>query len=274
MIPYIDAIINGTELIYVNFNLGNMYSNISCLLQSLFVYCRQFGRLPEKINTEQMFANYNFTGQDIYDHFYKITNDVINQSFIDSTPPFDSGTQFISYKDLEYEKYTPFIKKYFYPSEIILQKINFFQNEFQLNPENICVLFYRGNDKSRETAIPSYEEVIDKAKQIQEQNPNVVFLIQSDETDFINRMSNEFPNSFHFGQYISHMNNKQSNCAVTQTLSRQEKYEFVKNYVAITMIMAKCKHIICTSGNCTLWILLYREGFHNVHQYLNGLWIE
>jgi roadblock/LC7 domain-containing protein len=55
-------------------------------------------------------------------------------------------------------------------------------------------------------------------------------------------------------------------------LSVERKNEFSKFYLAITIIMSKCKYIICTSGNCSLWIMFYRENANNVFQNLNDDW--
>ena len=49
-------------------------------------------------------------------------------------------------------------------------------------------------------------------------------------------------------------------------------YEFSKKYLAITIIMSKCKYIICGSGNCSIWIMLYRNNNINVVQNLNNEW--
>jgi hypothetical protein len=48
--------------------------------------------------------------------------------------------------------------------------------------------------------------------------------------------------------------------------------EFSQYYLSITIIMSKCKYIICGSGNCSIWIMLYRENNKNVYQNNNGKW--
>jgi hypothetical protein len=49
---------------------------------------------------------------------------------------------------------------------------------------------------------------------------------------------------------------------------------FSKYYLAITIIMSKCKYVICGSGNCSIWIMLYRGNNKNVCQYLDGTWYD
>jgi hypothetical protein len=48
--------------------------------------------------------------------------------------------------------------------------------------------------------------------------------------------------------------------------------QYSKYYLAITIIMSKCKYIICGSGNCSIWIIFYRENANNVYQNLNNNW--
>ncbi len=38
--------------------------------------------------------------------------------------------------------------------------------------------------------------------------------------------------------------------------------------------MSKSKYVICGSGNCSIWIMLYRGNNKNCVQYLNGEWIN
>jgi len=78
----------------------------------------------------------------------------------------------------------------------------------------------------------------------------LVFLIQSDETEFIEFITNMFPNnSFYFKDEIRHM--KKCSSTVDIKMSSQN-YEFSKKYLAITIIMSKCNYIICGSGNCDI----------------------
>ena len=50
-------------------------------------------------------------------------------------------------------------------------------------------------------------------------------------------------------------------------------HTFSRYFLAIIIIMSKCKYIICGSGNCSLWIILYRGNVKNVWQHLKDKWI-
>ena len=46
----------------------------------------------------------------------------------------------------------------------------------------------------------------------------------------------------------------------------------MKNVLAIIYIMSKCKYIICSSGNCSIWMMYFRGNVNNVKQFLNNQW--
>jgi hypothetical protein len=39
--------------------------------------------------------------------------------------------------------------------------------------------------------------------------------------------------------------------------------------IAIVYIMSKCKYVVCTSGNISIWITYFRENSNNIYHYLN-----
>ena len=103
--------------------------------------------------------------------------------------------QFTNYSQLDYNNITPIIKKYFSPSKQISMVIKNIEQKYNLTYDNICVLFYRGNDKITETDICKYDEYLTYTSSIIKNNPTISFLIQSDETEFIDFMSKQFPNN-------------------------------------------------------------------------------
>jgi hypothetical protein len=258
---------------------SGFFSYCSLILHTLVDYFNKEHELPRLLDTSQIF------------HWYKLPHqenlDIMNEYFI----KYDEGPlsnfnikwetyvnyhhihQYENYKNLDFGNLNNFIVKFFSPSDIILRYINTIEEKYIKNKyyyENICVLFYRGNDKSGETKLCSYDQFIEKGREILFQNPNVTFLIQSDETEFIETMQREFPNSFYFKDEIRHMH--KNNSTVDHVFSHLNN-EFSKYYLAITMIMGKCKYIICTSGNCSIWIILFRMHTNNVMQFLHDKWI-
>lgn len=256
--------------IIVKHNAG-FFSCCSVKLDKIIEYINLHSKLPENIDCSNLFIWYKKKGEkrdityDYFEHYGNIEQDI--KPKID----YKQNKQFSNYKYLDYTNITPVIKKYFSPSKNILQIINNMEQKYKLDYNNLCVLFYRGNDKKRETKLCKYDEYLKYANSILKENPDIKFLIQSDETEFITFITSRFPNnSFYFKDEIRHVNKCNS---TVDKIMRNKNNEFSKYYLAITIIMSKCKYIICGSGNCSIWIMLYREHNENVFQYLKGEWV-
>lgn len=255
-------------MIKIMHNAG-FFSCCSVKLTHIVNFINEHKKLPVNVDSSCQFSWYKQDmNKDItYDYFQHYDNIVMEIYF---SINYHWEHQFIKYSDLDYKSLSPLILKYFSPSLEINEIIGKIKEKYNLNYENICVLFYRGNDKNRETKKCSYDEYLKYTNYIITQNPNIIFLIQSDETEFIEFMTDKFPNNtFYFKDEIRHM--KKCDDTVDIRLKSQN-YEFSKKYLAITIIMSKCKYIICGSGNCDIWIMLYRGNNKNVCQNLNGNW--
>jgi carboxypeptidase C (cathepsin A) len=245
------------------------FSCCSVILHNIIEYINLNKKLPLS-NSSNSFGWYKKENRDItYEYFENIN---INQYIQDEIKPIDykESYQFNDYSNLDYNV-TKIVEKYFIPSLQIKEIINTMEAKYIIDYNNICVLFYRGNDKITETKLCEYNDYLIYANQIIYHNPNVVFLIQSDETEFIQFMTIRFPNSFYFKDETRHMN--KCNSTVDHVMHHTNDV-FSKYYLAITIIMSKCKYIVCGSGNCSLWIILYRGNNRNVCQYLNGTWYQ
>ena len=141
---------------------------------------------------------------------------------------YNQSYQWHEYKKLDFKKLSPIVEKYFTPSSEIKQIKSKMENKYSINYNNICVLFYRGNDKGREIILCNYDVLISKAKEILETNPNILFLIQSDETEFIEAVQKEFPNnSFYFKDEIRHMSKSRK---TVDLVFRNENVKFSKYF--------------------------------------------
>jgi len=249
------------------------FSCCSVIMTRIIEFINQNGNLPDRLDTSIMFRWYkDHSNQhrditfDYFTHYDEITEEVI-------TPiDYHWEHQFYDYTTLQYDRICPIVRKYFTPSNEVKNMIQYIEKKYNLDYDNLCVLFYRGNDKNRETKICGYDEYLHYTKRIISKKPDTVFLIQSDETEFINYFAQLYPmNHIVFKDEIRHMTKCNSTVDI---LYREENFLFSKYYLAITVIMSKAKYIVCGSGNCSIWILFYRENAKNVFQNLNGVWIE
>ena len=249
---------------------AGFFSCCSVKLYDIKNYINEFSKIPDYVDSSAQFIWYKKSHDDItYDYFehYDNIKEDINVNYPIN---YHWSYQFINYLNIDYNNIIPVIKKYFSPSKQIKNIIDNLIQKYLINYDNICVLFYRGNDKITETQLCNYNEYLIYANLILKSNPNIVFLIQSDETEFINFISENFPNnSFYFKDEIRHVNKCNSTVDI---LMKDKNYEFSKYYLAITIIMSKCKYIVCGSGNCSMWIMFYRGNNNNVYQNLKEVW--
>jgi hypothetical protein len=253
----------------ISHNSG-FFSCCSVKLHDIVKYINSKSSVPTHVDSSRQFNWYKTQNSDDITYIYFEHYDNIKDIEIKYPISYFHSHQFIDYSNLDYNNIIPLVKKYFSPSKNIITIIEGIEQKYNLAYDNICVLFYRGNDKVKETILCEYDEYLTYANLILEKNPNILFLIQSDETEFIEYMSKKFPNnSFYFKDEIRHMKKCRS---TVDGVMRAQNHEFSQKYLAITIIMSKCKYIICGSGNCSIWIMLYREHNKNVYQNLNNKW--
>jgi len=256
-------------MVKITHNAG-FFSCCSVKLSNIVDFINIYKKLPDRVDSSAQFSWYKkIPNKDITFDYFENYENVPDVNMIYPIH-YHHTYQYVNYANLDYKCITPLIKKYFSPSVEINEIINNIETKYNLDYENICVLFYRGNDKNIETKTCSYDEYLNYINQLLEKNNKLVFLVQSDETEFIEFITNKFPNnSFYFKDEIRHM--KKCNDTVDKKMKSQN-YEFSKKYLAITIIMSKCKYIICGSGNCDIWIMLYRGNNNNLIQNINGTW--
>ena len=260
-------------ILKINHNCG-FYSNCTMILNNIIKHFNEKKLLPISIDTTNSFTWYKsmeniqndlrpifFTENTDIDINY--INDIIISNKQDIASRYSGDEQFIDYESINYSVITPFIHKYFSPSNRITDLVNSIKNKYNIDYHNTCVLFYRGNDKISECMLPDYNKFIDAGKQLLLQHPTIHFLIQSDETEFLNVMKHHFPNSIILYDEIRHMNRIHNS---VDHVYRHTNFTMSQYFLAIQLIMSKCKHIVCTTGNCSFWTALFRENADNIIQ--------
>lgn len=246
---------------------GGLFSCCSVKLTSIIEFYK-INLIEPIINYDNLFSKYAVGN--LNNIFFECSNLQPTLNYNDIFD-FNVNTQFNEYKNIEFNKANKWIQKYFSPSQTIKDRINYF---YQIYPKfksnNICSIFYRGNDKITEIPIPSYNQFIDKAKILKKQESNIIFHIQTDELEFQQEFSAIFPNSF-FCKEIPMIN--RSMTSVSDTIPKIHRLKFAIDFLSIVYILSKSKYLITHSGNCGLWAVLLRGNYENVHQNLLNHWI-
>jgi len=247
------------------------FSCCSVRLMCLVEYVNQWNTIPDSVDSSGSFQWYKpkDDSRDVtFDYFINPEQTPLP---LPSRPiSFHHGHQFRDYRTLDFQGTVPLVNRFFSPSEDIQRRIAFLEEKHNLQDySNVCTLFYRGNDKATETLLPKYLDYLKFADKLRQSNPNIRFLVQSDETEFIELMTRAFPTAFLFKDEIRHIKKQISTVDI---IHADQNSEFSKWYLAITIIMSKTKTIICGDGNCSLWIALYRGHTGGMTVFNRGQW--
>lgn len=244
-------------MIKVRHNCG-FFSCCSVKLHYIIKYFNEEKRLPDYVDSSTQFL--------IYKPLHMLNNDITYDFF---KKPSDESIEYISkidydwdsvlrpYNNLKLDTLTPFIEKYFSPSDEILQISTHLKEKYNLDFENICAVYYRGTDKYREVTIDTIESFITKMKTLKD----VTFLIQSDDQEFIDAIKSTFNNIIIIEEnYISSTKN-----GIHNEFNGDMNYNMIKYFFATLLLIAKCKYLICShSSNCSLWSILYKGNHDNI----------
>lgn len=282
-----------------DYNAG-FFSCCSVILDNIIIFYNINNKLPDSIDTSSMFQIYKINNNILYeekiemkynihyhlfymihrDNYYMNDNDISNLFFKENDIHFiyskeikinnlGDEAQFSNYKLLNFNEINPFIQKYFSPSLIIQKKIEYLKSKYNIsNYLDYCGVFYRGNDKCLETNQPSYNDIITKAKELRTSEPNIKFIIQTDEYEFLQEFILNFPDAIYFKE-IPIIPKIITSVAIQCSNDNINKEENILYYVSTIFIFSKLKNIIMTSGNGELFIALFRNNGDGIIQYLN-----
>jgi hypothetical protein len=245
---------------------SGFFSCCTIRLTKIIEYCNKYGKLPDRVDSDKQFEWYKpDPARSVVDDYFQTLPTSIRVSF-----PifFETFHQFTDFRKLPFASLRPFIERYFSLTEGIKTLVKTIESKYSIDYGNTCVLFYRGNDKATETTLSSYEDYIRRARVLLSTHPAVRFLIQSDETEFIDAIS-VLPNTVVFRDEIRHISKASTSVDLAMPATN---YEFSKLFLAIVYLMSQCKWILMGSGNISLWITLYRGSCENIQQFLEGSW--
>ena len=263
-LDYIKSEHDNIETIKMSHDAG-FFSVCTINLKTIIGYCVNNNKFCNLDTTDQL-SWYKDEPINIYDKFFKITNSefIIEPKLFSSSPDED---QFSNYGLINYDFVTPFIKKYFSIIDEVVEIENILTEKYHINPSETISICYRGNDKIKETNLPSYEEIEKKLNELLYSNPNKKVIIQSDEVEFCEYMKSKNENFIVFDE-IEKIN-KTPYTAIQYTIPIGVKVKNAQTFLAIMSIISKSEYIILNSGNVGMWICLFRGNFDRVHQYLS-----
>jgi len=259
-------------MLKVNHNAG-FFSCCNIRLHEIINYFNNNKKLPQIVDSSSQFVLYkprDMIMNDITYHFFT-NNNTMNIEFENSVSITNEKIedQFSNYKKLNIEDTKPFIQKYFTPCQEIIDIQNKLLVKYNINPNKCISIYYRGTDKYLETVLgdfSKYDEMIYKIKDNNNTANNYTLLIQSDSSHFLNYMKEKHDNVIIIEENKSSNSNR--GIHLHNTNIGNENYNDIKKLFASFLIISSCKHFICCSSNCSLWMVYYRGNIDNIHQYL------
>jgi hypothetical protein len=248
-------------------------------LCNLIDFVNQHKTLPLRTDDSELFYLYKpeqYRHQDITDHFFiKRSGNSIDYSGTYTDPYSLLEDQFRPYSSVSYTILKPFIDHYFTCSQTIQDLQATLIKNYVIDVSNTCAIYYRGTDKQQETPLGSFESYAQKMSEMIQLQSDIQFIIQTDTYPFIEYML-AYANRLQIQNNIIIIEENlmtDSTYGLHYIRQGNNAYNDIKYLLATMNIMAQCKHIICSSGNVSLWILLLRGNAQNVHQSLKMEWV-
>ncbi len=172
------------------------------------------------------------------------------------------------YHNLDFEALTPYIQRYFTPSQEIQDIAH--SMEIKLSQQVYCAVYYRGTDKRFELTLGSHEQYFRKMEQIAKNDPAVAFIVQSDDAIFVKSAHARFRNII----VLDNAKPKKPSAGIHIENTPEENYIAIKHFFAALLVISKCSYIVCSGSNCSIWMLLYRGHSKNVSLWQDDQWHE
>jgi hypothetical protein len=241
------------DCLRINHNAG-FFSCCTVRLEAILDYFRSFQRAPRVVDSSQQFAWYKRNPlEDATPQFFKTREDVeIPWTGLPvRVTDVAQEQQFSDYSKLNYPDLKPFVERYFTPSDEIVQLIDQIERSSPVPFGDICSILFRGGDKKIETVQPSFAEVVLKAVQLRLKHPQLRFLVQSDEPDFLEYAQRELEGTCFF-----------------VSGPRSDPMMHISLYLASIIVISRSRFVISTSGNGEMWVRLFRGHAQGTQQFL------
>jgi len=262
---------------------SGFFSNCCCRLGAIIEYYNSKGSLPEEVDSSDSWRWYKpfETAPDVTFEYFMDYRSLSSPSPLPPRPvPFDiNWTQFEPYATLAFPQLVPFVQLYFSPSAQIRALTAMIEEKYELSPSDTFCLFHRGNDKVMETPVPDHAAYLDRFEAELATTPSrSTVVVQSDETEFLAtaraRLEALGWRVVIFEAEIRHMKSDATSTVDAGGFAEDRPNSlFSKYFLAIMLIMSRCAEVFLATGNCQLWVALFRGHAEGIHQWKDGAWL-
>jgi len=257
------------KILKVIHNAG-YFSNMTIRLQDLFSFMKEHNCYPDLIDSSSQFQFFKSEAHIDVSKLYIKENDLEIPFLIPEIAKHDCmSIQFDDYSKIDFENIKPILDKYFSLGDLVIQKKAQLKNKYNLT--NYIGVFYRGNDKRIEMELPTYDNFINKVKEIRALEPDLPIFTLPDECSFLSVLKDNFDNVIAFDE--TPCIDKPDSCMMFE-MPINKRSEYGAIYNASVSLMSESKHLITHSANGGLWAVLYRNNTNNVHQIYKNKWYD
>lgn len=225
----------------------------SCLtyrLHQIVQFRARENRWPASVDSHRQFVWYRSRLNQPIDARLILDTPALQPDF--QLPVFDHNHQYAAYADLDPNIY-PVARHYCHPS-IEVQTV---AASIAERMAGRTAVLYRGNDKVREAPRVSYEAMFDAAQKV-----GGPYWVQTDEEEFRAAFYDAFPDS----DRLSFLPTIKRNHRAVVIGHPRDRPLFAVRFLAALYAMRQAEKLVVTTGNTSLWAVLWRGHAEGVIQ--------
>jgi hypothetical protein len=243
-------------------NCGFYSNQTQAFLSTLILLSH--GIIPDKISYAMGFKRFKSDpNRDIFPDFYQINPSIPVQLLKTVTLPDENRKQFDLY---DFEYYNQVINRFFNPSEVISNRMNTLLDKYKINPSETIAVLYRGTDKYTEVRLGSPQAYLQVVQQILQQTNAKRVLVQTDQTQVLNLFKQELGDLVVYFEETPSTTGQQAMNTVMEN-EGNDTMDWMQWFDAALRCVSKCAYVVNHTGNCGLWMNLYRGTTANVFQF-------
>jgi len=243
-------------------NCGFYSNQTQAFLSTLILLSH--GIIPDKISYAMGFKRFKADpDRDIYPDFYQMDPSIPVQLLKTVILPDENRKQFDLY---DFEYYNPVVQRFFGPSDVVSERKNQLLDNYQINPSETIAVLYRGTDKYTEVRLGSPQAYLQAVQQVLQQTNAKKVLVQTDQTQVLDYFKQELGDMVvHFEETPTTSGKDAMNTVMEN--EGNDTMDWMQWFDAALRVVSDCAYVINHTGNCGLWMNLYRGNTTNVFQF-------
>ena len=253
-----------------------LFSSFTLLLMNIIGVYKQHNVVVENINTKNALCNFKWDESiDLYHYFFKIDKSV-NINFSEPLPDFlnNPDQQHFIYKSENLKYFLPFFKRFFSPSDVLLAKINYLKQKYNIDSNNSVSVIVRDSDKWTDfggfisTSAGSYMRYTrDCFEQMHNKTGNKPdILIQSENPGIVKH----FFCACGIAPYVKFIEetalDKDQSSYPPIVSDINKKKDWLESYIAALWIHSQSNTVVTYTGNSGFFVYLMRGNTNNFIQ--------